>query len=441
MWIWERKNVPLLIMLAILVWPFSQVSAEYNKADIPPLTSDLMTLTEKAKQGDAEAQFDLGALYGEGKGVAQDYIEAAKWYRKAAEQGHSRAQLNLGILFETGEGLTGDDLEAAKWYRKAASQGLSSAQVMLGRLYQRCLGVPCDIKEALKWYRKAAEQGDYDGQLDYARALYLQAKVNDQSANADAYFWYSIADLRVTTSHPLPYSSGLLVKQRLSVRTIAVVQKRIAAWFRKEADQGFVEGENVLGFLYTQGLGVTQNYFEAVKWYRRAAVRGYAPAQNNLGNLYEHGLGVPRDYSKARDLYHDAANQAYTSAYFNLGNIYAKGYGVAQDYGEAVKWWEKAANQTGAAATDAQQNLGNCYMNGLGVEQDTSEAYFWLSLASKVGEKDAVAERDGITKRLTTAQITAIQERVNEWSPVRSASDAPDTDHTVVYINGKLVSP
>ena len=40
-----------------------------------------------AEQGLAEAQNKLGALYGDGKGVPQDYTEAAKWYRLAAEQG------------------------------------------------------------------------------------------------------------------------------------------------------------------------------------------------------------------------------------------------------------------------------------------------------------------------------------------------------------------
>ena len=38
-----------------------------------------------AEQGNTPAQLFLGALYHDGKGVTQDYAEAAKWYRKAAE--------------------------------------------------------------------------------------------------------------------------------------------------------------------------------------------------------------------------------------------------------------------------------------------------------------------------------------------------------------------
>ena len=38
-----------------------------------------------AEQGDAEAQFNLGEMYNEGKGVPLDYNEATKWYRLSAE--------------------------------------------------------------------------------------------------------------------------------------------------------------------------------------------------------------------------------------------------------------------------------------------------------------------------------------------------------------------
>ena len=49
-----------------------------------------------AEQGDALAQYNLGAMYEFGDGVVQDYAEAVRWYRLAAEQGHAKAQYNLG---------------------------------------------------------------------------------------------------------------------------------------------------------------------------------------------------------------------------------------------------------------------------------------------------------------------------------------------------------
>ncbi|WP_406569303.1 tetratricopeptide repeat protein, partial [Aeromonas veronii] len=58
-----------------------------------------------AEQGDAMAQFNLGAMYEQGKGVAQDDKQAVAWYRKAAEQGYAMAQSNLGGMYNTGSGV------------------------------------------------------------------------------------------------------------------------------------------------------------------------------------------------------------------------------------------------------------------------------------------------------------------------------------------------
>jgi TPR repeat protein len=77
----------------------------------------------RAEQGDAAAQFNLGVMYAKGQGVAQDYAEAATWYRKAAEQGYAPAQCKLGTMYSQGHGVTQDYAEAMKWYRKAAEQG------------------------------------------------------------------------------------------------------------------------------------------------------------------------------------------------------------------------------------------------------------------------------------------------------------------------------
>ena len=66
------------------------------------------------------------------QGVAQDYAEAVKWYRKAAEQGYTYAQYNLGYCYAKGQGASLDYSEAVKWYKKAAEQGDARAQNMLG---------------------------------------------------------------------------------------------------------------------------------------------------------------------------------------------------------------------------------------------------------------------------------------------------------------------
>jgi TPR repeat protein len=129
-----------------------------SAAEPAPPASFAATLA-KARQGDAQAQCDLGNMYHEGQGVSKDDREAVKWYRKAAEQGYAGAQCNLGLSYAKGQGMPKDYLEAVKWYRKAAVQGLTEAQYNLGISYANGRGVSKDYREAVQWFRKAAEQG------------------------------------------------------------------------------------------------------------------------------------------------------------------------------------------------------------------------------------------------------------------------------------------
>lgn len=76
-----------------------------------------------AEQGDDVAQHFLGFMYDSGKGVKQDYAEAAVWYRKAAEQGNPFAQSQLGLLYADGSGVKQDSAEAAFWFRKSTEPG------------------------------------------------------------------------------------------------------------------------------------------------------------------------------------------------------------------------------------------------------------------------------------------------------------------------------
>ncbi len=61
-------------------------------------------------------------------GVPQDYAEAAKWYRRAAEQGERLAQYNLGIMYKEGKGVPRDIIQAYVWLSLSAMKGYPDAQ-------------------------------------------------------------------------------------------------------------------------------------------------------------------------------------------------------------------------------------------------------------------------------------------------------------------------
>ena len=84
-----------------------------------------------------------------------NYKEAAMWFRKSAEQGLANAQYNLGKMYFEGRGLVQSDSEAVKWLRKASEQGVAEASYTLG-----LIGVIQRDKEAsVQDFGKAAEQG------------------------------------------------------------------------------------------------------------------------------------------------------------------------------------------------------------------------------------------------------------------------------------------
>ena len=71
--------------------------------------------------------------------------------------------------------------------------------------------------------------------------------------------------------------------------------KQAAKWYLKAAEQGHLSAQHNLGYLYDNGVGVTQNYELALKWYKKAAEQGHASSQANLGLMYDNGSGTPRD--------------------------------------------------------------------------------------------------------------------------------------------------
>lgn len=116
-------------------------------------------LSKKAEAGDANAQYYLGEMYYNGKGVTQDFAEAIKLFRLAAARGIPKAQFYLGTMYSMGRGVTQDDAAAVRWYQLAAAQGDLDAQYNLGEMYYEGKGVPQHYVRAHMWFNLAAASG------------------------------------------------------------------------------------------------------------------------------------------------------------------------------------------------------------------------------------------------------------------------------------------
>jgi localization factor PodJL len=143
-----------------------------------------------AMKGDPTAAYEVAVRFAEGKGVATNYEEAAKWYDRAAQAGLIPATFRLGTLYEKGLGVKKDADIARRYYVQAAERGNAKAMHNLAVLDADGGGSP-DYKSAAQWFRKAADHGVADSQFNLG-ILYARGIGVDQNL-AESFKWFSLA--------------------------------------------------------------------------------------------------------------------------------------------------------------------------------------------------------------------------------------------------------
>lgn len=102
---------------------------------------------KRAEKGDVAAQAELGStLYFKDK----NYKEAFMWTKKAADGGSAKAASELGLMYLNGEGVAQNDHEAARWFQAAIDRGEKSANIYLSSLYFEGKGVRKDLEKSME---------------------------------------------------------------------------------------------------------------------------------------------------------------------------------------------------------------------------------------------------------------------------------------------------
>ena len=149
----------------------------------PPSRSDEEEVrrTEKLmEKGNRRAFYQLAAYYREGiKGMPQDQAKANELYLKAGELGCAEAYYNLGIMYSNGRGVTIDKKKAKNYYELAAINGDISAMYHLGRME----GQDGNFDRAMKHSLIAASAG-HELSLDVIKKGFMHGLVTkDEYAN------------------------------------------------------------------------------------------------------------------------------------------------------------------------------------------------------------------------------------------------------------------
>lgn len=134
-----------LLVVAVVVVSLTACSRKPSES---PDGKMIQQLEQRAGQGDAEAQNQLGGMYYTGQGVKQDLTQAAFWAEKAALQGRADAQVNLAIMYFKGEGVTQDYKHAYAWWHLATANTDISVGGDISRVAEKLS--PQQLSEAKK---------------------------------------------------------------------------------------------------------------------------------------------------------------------------------------------------------------------------------------------------------------------------------------------------
>lgn len=108
-----------------------------------------------ARNGDADAEYNLGQAYKMGRGVPVDLAAAESWYGKAAAQGHVEAEDNYGLaLFQNNH-----TRDAIPHLEKSVVRGEPRAQYILGTMLFNGVDIKKDWPRAYALTSRAAAAG------------------------------------------------------------------------------------------------------------------------------------------------------------------------------------------------------------------------------------------------------------------------------------------
>jgi TPR repeat protein len=306
-----------------------------------------------------KAQYRLGLMYAEGKGVQEGKNKELKWY-KSVEYSEKINKYNLA---------KNNVLEALQYLKNDAEKNVVEAQFILATMYTNGRGVPQDNKEAMRWfYRIAKKKGA-----------------------------------------PMVYVEERLVLDRFRKKNIPQALK----FLTNEAESGTAYAQFHLGSAYAHGYIVKQDSVEARKWYRLAAEQGNSQAQYNLGVMYVKGLGVLTNEEKAMKWFRLYLGQTIIKLGQNVqgqDNIYS----LAKRNVVAALEILVADARNGTAT--AQYYLGDLYNDGIGVQRSSLYAYMWYNLSALQGNKSGsnqvkLLEKTMSTKEIQTAMKMALKEK------------------------------
>lgn len=334
-----------------------------------------------AKQGDTDAQYNLGYMYETGWGVSTNEKEAVRWYHEAANSGHDQAQLRLGMMYIVGAGVTASKATGIDWLRKSAASGSRIAQRIVQELFDAADGDSLDATKIIGGLRRVIDEGDkralgtLTASLEAARGRHAGASADSASRVADSGGRAAKSEAPVPSRPPVRAPVQSLSFSESSTQAVeeapvlSPAQSNLRATpepassdentrFRTAqmgATQGKADAQFDLAVAYVAGRGVRLDQQEALNWFKQAAAKGHDGALTYM-QLWDDQLeSSSAGGTVAVSWLKEGARRWELDALFRLGYLFETGNGVTPSIIEATKWYRLAA---GEGHSEARRRLG-----------------------------------------------------------------------------------
>ncbi len=333
-----------------------------------------------AYEGDSKAMIMLGNMLEYGtEDVSQNFTDAISWYQMASDSGDPEGTCALGYFYLNGIGVDQDLDKAEALFNTAIENEVVNGKVGLARVVLARGDYLSEHETEAEEIESDTEETDTeesteesDESLAHAVDL-LQEAAQDGDLDGEYYLGYLYAHgIGVSLDYNKAYD---YFNRVVSSDSMALNQ------------QDAINNSNIaLGIMYIRGYGIEANEETALEYFTKASDNGSSKASYYIGQIYENGIGVDKDYEKAMEYYLLAADKDYAPALNQIGYLYYNGYGVDADYASAVYYQKLAALQGYAIA---QVNLGFLYENGYGVERNLETALSYYEMAADSGYEGA----------------------------------------------------
>lgn len=225
--------------------------------------ADLAELENRAREGDADAQFQLGRAYFRGEGTPKDEAQALTWLEKSAGQGDADAMTSLGFFHARGIAVPLDEEKAAAWFRQGAEAGSLQSKLNLGLLLRQGKTIRLSNEESLRLMEEAAWAGLPEAQ-SYLGQLYY---TGDRLLRPDYAKAEPLARQAAKNGDPAAQNiMGLLARDGIGPEAKGKDPAAAAQWFRRAAEQGDTKAQANLAHLMGVASPASTNRVDALKW-------------------------------------------------------------------------------------------------------------------------------------------------------------------------------